>query len=215
MNMHEVIRGPMVITEKAAELKDEQRTLCFRVAVTANKTEIKGAVEKLFGVKVESVRTLRMNGKMKRYGRFEGKSAELEKSLRHAARGRKNDRVLRGGLIDDGSQEVQPHIPGTAVLYRPEFRRDHRDEAAQVADPVQDSKSGGRNDNGRITVRFRGGGHKQALSGHRFQAEQGRRALAKVASVEYDPNRSARIARIHYVDGEKAYIIQPGRAESR
>jgi len=80
MNMHEVIRGPL-ITEKAAELKDATHTVCFRVAVEANKTEIKSAVEKLFGVKVDSVRTMNMNGKLKRYGRFEGKRADWKKAF--------------------------------------------------------------------------------------------------------------------------------------
>ncbi len=80
MNMHEVLRAPL-ITEKAATLKDEHRTVCFRVAVGANKTEIKTAVEKLFGVKVESVRTSRMIGKMKRYGRFEGKRPDWKKAF--------------------------------------------------------------------------------------------------------------------------------------
>lgn len=80
MNLHEVIRGPLV-TEKAALLKDDQHTVCFRVAVGANKTEIKSAVEKLFGVKVQSVRTVRMNGKPKRYGRFEGKRPNWKKAF--------------------------------------------------------------------------------------------------------------------------------------
>lgn len=80
MNMHEVIRGPL-ITEKAALLKDDHNTVCFKVALDANKTEIKTAVEKLFGVKVQSVRTVRMNGKMKRYGRFEGKRSDWKKAF--------------------------------------------------------------------------------------------------------------------------------------
>lgn len=80
MNMHDVVRGPL-ITEKAALLKDDHRTVCFKVALDANKTEIKGAVEKLFGVKVQSVRTVRMNGKLKRYGRFEGKRPDWKKAF--------------------------------------------------------------------------------------------------------------------------------------
>lgn len=80
MNMHDVIVGPL-ITEKATLLKDDFRTLCFRVAVDANKTEIRGAVEKLFGVKVQSVRTIRMSGKLKRYGRFEGKRSNWKKAF--------------------------------------------------------------------------------------------------------------------------------------
>jgi large subunit ribosomal protein L2 len=70
------------------------------------------------------------------------------------------------------------------------------------------TKSGGRNNKGRITIRRRGGGHKQRYRVIDFK----RRKLgvpAKVAEIEYDPNRSARIALLHYVDGEKRYILAP------
>ncbi len=70
------------------------------------------------------------------------------------------------------------------------------------------SQSGGRNSTGRITVRFRGGGHKRRYRIVDFKRNKVD-VPGKVASVEYDPNRSARIARIHYLDGEKAYIIHP------
>ena len=70
------------------------------------------------------------------------------------------------------------------------------------------SSSGGRNGYGRITVRFRGGGHKRRYRVVDFKRNK-LDVPGKVASVEYDPNRSARIARIHYADGEKAYIIHP------
>jgi large subunit ribosomal protein L2 len=68
--------------------------------------------------------------------------------------------------------------------------------------------SGGRNHSGRITSRFRGGGHKQ-----RYRLVDWKRnkvgVPARVASVQYDPNRSARIALLHYADGEKRYILAP------
>jgi large subunit ribosomal protein L23 len=80
MNVNDVIQAPL-ITEKATILKDDHHTVCFRVAASANKTEIKTAVEKLFGVKVASVRTIRMDGKLKRYGRFEGKRANWKKAF--------------------------------------------------------------------------------------------------------------------------------------
>ena len=70
------------------------------------------------------------------------------------------------------------------------------------------SKSGGRNNNGRITTRFRGGGHKQKYRVIDFKRNK-IDVPGKVAAVEYDPNRSARIARIHYADGEKTYILHP------
>ena len=70
------------------------------------------------------------------------------------------------------------------------------------------NKSGGRNNNGRITSRRRGGGHKR-----RYRLVDFKRSKdgvpARVASIEYDPNRSARVALLHYVDGEKRYILAP------
>jgi len=69
-------------------------------------------------------------------------------------------------------------------------------------------KTGGRNNNGRITSRHIGGGHKQKYRIIDF-ARNKLNIPAKVASIEYDPNRSARIALLHYVDGEKRYILAP------
>ena len=69
-------------------------------------------------------------------------------------------------------------------------------------------RTGGRNNQGRTTMRFRGGGHKR-----RYRLVDFRRDKpgipAKVAAIEYDPNRSARLALLHYVDGEKRYILWP------
>jgi large subunit ribosomal protein L2 len=70
------------------------------------------------------------------------------------------------------------------------------------------TKSGGRNNNGRITMRRRGGGHKRRYRVIDFKRQK-LGVPSKVASVEYDPNRSARIALLHYVDGEKRYILAP------
>jgi len=69
-------------------------------------------------------------------------------------------------------------------------------------------KSGGRNNNGRITTRWRGGGHKRYYRIIDFKRNKDG-IPAKVAAVEYDPNRSARIALLHYADGEKRYILAP------
>jgi large subunit ribosomal protein L2 len=70
------------------------------------------------------------------------------------------------------------------------------------------TSSGGRNNYGRTTSRFRGGGHKQRYRKIDFKRRK-TGVPAKVAAIEYDPNRSARIALLHYVDGEKAYILAP------
>jgi large subunit ribosomal protein L2 len=71
------------------------------------------------------------------------------------------------------------------------------------------SSSGGRNNNGRITVRFRGGGHKQAYRIVDFKRRK--EGAAKVERIEYDPNRTSFIALITYGDGEQSYIIAPQR----
>lgn len=70
------------------------------------------------------------------------------------------------------------------------------------------SKSGGRNSRGRITSRFIGGGHKQKYREIDFRRDK-HGIEGKVASIEYDPNRTARIALINYLDGEKRYILAP------
>ena len=69
-------------------------------------------------------------------------------------------------------------------------------------------KKGGRNNNGRITSRWIGGGHKRQYRLIDFKRDKDG-VQAKVASIEYDPNRSARIALLHYQDGEKRYILAP------
>ncbi len=70
------------------------------------------------------------------------------------------------------------------------------------------SKSGGRNVYGRITCRHRGGGHKRHYRVIDFKRDKDG-IPARVAAIEYDPNRSARIALLHYLDGEKRYILAP------
>jgi len=69
-------------------------------------------------------------------------------------------------------------------------------------------KSGGRNVHGRITVRHRGGGHRRFIRIVDFKRDK-LNIPAKVAAIEYDPNRTARLALLHYADGEKRYIISP------
>jgi len=76
---HEVLRLP-VITEKSTHLKENQRTMTFKVARDANKNEIKEAVERIFKVKVESVRTANFHGKLRRQGRFAGRRPDWKKA---------------------------------------------------------------------------------------------------------------------------------------
>jgi large subunit ribosomal protein L2 len=72
------------------------------------------------------------------------------------------------------------------------------------------TKKGGRNNNGRLTMRHQGGGHKRRYRVIDFKRKKDG-IPAKVAAIEYDPNRSARIALLHYVDGAKSYILAPAR----
>jgi len=73
------------------------------------------------------------------------------------------------------------------------------------------TKTGGRNNSGKITTRHKGGGHKRQYRLIDFRRHDKDGVPAKVAHIEYDPNRTARIALLHYVDGTKRYIIAPNK----
>lgn len=73
-------------------------------------------------------------------------------------------------------------------------------------------RSGGRNSQGRMTMRYLGGGHKKRYRVIDFKRDKDN-VPAKVATIEYDPNRTARIALLHYADGEKRYIVAPNGVE--
>jgi large subunit ribosomal protein L23 len=88
MTVYEVIRRPLV-TEKGVEKKESERTLCFEVALKANKTQVKSAVEKLFKVKVEEVRTSIFDGKLRRRGRFSGYRPDWKKAYVRLKEGEK------------------------------------------------------------------------------------------------------------------------------
>jgi large subunit ribosomal protein L23 len=79
MKVYQVIRRPLV-TEKGVDKKEKERTLCFEVAPDANKTQVKAAVEKLFKVKVQEVRTATFDGKLRRRGRFAGYRSDWKKA---------------------------------------------------------------------------------------------------------------------------------------
>lgn len=79
IGVYDVIKKPLV-TEKGVAKKDSERTLCFEVAPGANKTQIRHAVEMLFKVKVEDVRTSTTAGKLRRRGRFSGYRGDWKKA---------------------------------------------------------------------------------------------------------------------------------------
>ena len=106
-----------------------------------------------------------------------------------------------------GIKQIKPTNPASRFASVPTF-----DELTDKAPhkPLTKGKggSGGRNNKGRISVRFRGGTHKRRYRIVDFRREK-TGVPAKVVSVEYDPNRSARIALLHYADGDKRYILWP------
>ena len=77
--VYEVIKRP-IITEKGLTLKEQDRTLCFEVADNASKTQIQQAVERLFKVKVQHVRTMTVKGKLRRRGRYSGYRPDWKKA---------------------------------------------------------------------------------------------------------------------------------------
>ena len=77
--LYDVIKRP-IVTEKGVAKKDAERTLCFEVSANANKTQIKNAVQVLFKIKVEDVRTSTTAGKLRRRGRFAGYRADWKKA---------------------------------------------------------------------------------------------------------------------------------------
>ena len=98
----------------------------------------------------------------------------------------------RGGSVSDFSECTTP-------------RKNNPEKSLLVPRP----KKGGRNNQGVITVRFRGGGHKKMYRLIDFKRNKKDGIVCNVLSIEYDPNRSARIALIQYADGEKTYILAP------
>jgi large subunit ribosomal protein L2 len=101
----------------------------------------------------------------------------------------------------------RPYTPSRrfmTTLQRDEITKDKPEKSLTVGK----RKSGGRNNTGRVTSRFIGGGHKQTLREVDFKRDK-YGVPAKVAAIEYDPNRSARLALLHYADGDKRYIVAP------
>lgn len=104
-------------------------------------------------------------------------------------------------------KKLRPVTPGTRFRSNSSFDELTRSKPEKSL-TVSLKKSGGRNNKGRVTSRFIGGGHKRRYRIIDFKREK-HGIPAKVFSIEYDPNRSSRIALLHYADGEKRYIIAP------
>lgn len=104
-------------------------------------------------------------------------------------------------------KKLRPITPGQRTRIAPDFAEITK-TTPEKSLVVSINKSGGRNNDGRMTMRYMGGGHKRKLRIIDFKRNKFD-IPAVVKSIEYDPNRSARIALLFYADGEKAYIIAP------
>jgi len=104
-------------------------------------------------------------------------------------------------------RKLKPNTPGTRFMSISSFEEITKTSPEKsLTLPIK--KSGGRNNLGRVTSRHRGGGHKRSYRIIDFKRDKSG-IPAKVFSIEYDPNRTSRIALLHYADGEKRYIIAP------
>jgi len=103
--------------------------------------------------------------------------------------------------------QLNPRTPGQRFMQLADFSElTKKAPEKRLLSPLK--KSGGRNNRGRMTIRHRGGGHKRQLRIIDFKREK-EGVPAIVAALEYDPNRSANIALLHYKDGDKRYILAP------
>jgi len=106
-----------------------------------------------------------------------------------------------------GIKSFRPTSPGRRGMTVSTFEEITKDQPEKsLVEPLK--KTGGRNNKGRITTRHHGGGHKRLYRIIDFKRDKDG-IPAKVASIEYDPNRTANIALLHYADGEKRYILAP------
>jgi large subunit ribosomal protein L2 len=104
-------------------------------------------------------------------------------------------------------KQYSPTSPGRRFMTTLTFEEITKDRPEKsLTEPKK--RTGGRNSMGRTTIWFRGGGHKRRYRVVDFRRDK-RDVPAKVAAIEYDPNRSARLALLHYADGEKRYILWP------
>jgi len=106
-----------------------------------------------------------------------------------------------------GIRQFRPTSAGTRLRSVPDFVEITKSEPERsLLEPLRES--GGRNNQGHVTVRYRGGGHKRQYRRIDFRRDK-QSIPARVLAVEYDPNRTARLALLAYADGEKRYILQP------
>ena len=213
MEHTQVIIRP-VVSEKSYVLSAADK-YTFRVHPDAHKTQIRQAVEALFDVHVVEVRTLSVKSKPKRRGISRGRTRKWKKAIVQIRPG-DSIPIFQGLRREPRSRpwrsaSPSPPAPVAASRRIPDFAEITTSEPEKTL--VEGlKKSGGRNAYGRKTSRHRGGGAKRLY--RRIDFKRRKDGIpARVAAIEYDPNRSAYIALLHYADGEKRYILAPARLQ--
>ena len=184
-----------VVSEKSYGLLEE-RQYTFIVRPDANKTQIKIAVEKVFGVKVLSVNTLNRPGKRKRTRTGYGKRKDTKRAIVTLSPGEPDDRRLRRpgelrGTKHMGIRKYKPTTPGRRGVERRRLRRDHPRPRRRSRWSARCTARAAATSHGRVTTRHQGGGHKRAYRLIDFRRNDKDGVPAKVAHIEYDPNRTA------------------------
>ena len=207
LHPYEVLRRP-IVTEKSTMLAGHGKYV-FEVSRHANKPQIKEAVEKAFSVTVMDVNTLIVRGRRKknRAGRpGSGPRADLEKGDGHAEV-RRPDHTLRRRIgTAMPIKSYKPTSPGRRNASGHSFEEITKKPPEKHL-VVHTKRAAGRSA-GKISVRHRGGGHKRLLRIVDFKRDKFG-VPGRIAAIEYDPGRSARLALVFYVDGEKRYIVAP------
>ena len=156
-----------------------------------------------------SVNVLKVKPKPKRRGLHRGTRPGWKKAIVQLAEGDKIEIFEGAGVVWMALRKYKPTSPGRRFRSVSTFEEVTKTEPEKsLVEPLK--KTGGRNTYGRITTRHQGGGHKRRYRVIDFKRTKDG-VPAKVAAIEYDPNRSARIALLHYADGAKAYILAPAR----
>ena len=204
-----------VVSEKSYGLLESGR-YTFEVHPDANKTQVKIAIEQIFAdVKVTSVNTINRAGQAQAHPHRLRPPQVDQARHRHAVQGQQGDRRLLGRLSEVGNEPMgirkyKPTTPGRRGASVADFAEVTRDTPEKsLVRPLHNK--GGRNVHGRVTARHQGGGHKRAYRLVDFRRADKDGVPAKVAHIEYDPNRTARIALLHFADGDKRYIIAPNK----
>ena len=215
MDARQLIIEPVVSEKSYALMADGKYT--FRVDERAHKTQIARAVEEIFEVRVKAVRTAKVPRSRSGAGCTAAAPARGRRrscnwrpgsgsSCSRAPRWPNDERASDEQLIHADSKD-KANQPRAALRDLPASRRAEHGAASQAADQGK-SKSGGRNAHGRITSRHRGGGAKRRYRQIDFKRRKDG-VPARVATIEYDPNRTCYIALVQYADGEKRYILAP------